>query len=49
VALALDRARLGEVLGTIAGDDTVFVAPRRSHSAGKVCRQLKQLMQLGHS
>jgi len=49
VALALDRARLEEVLGTIAGDDTVFVAPRRSHAPGKVCRQLKQLMQLGHS
>ena len=27
VALALDQARLPEVLGTIAGDDTVFVAP----------------------
>jgi transcriptional regulator of arginine metabolism len=49
VALALDRARLEEVLGTIAGDDTVFVAPRRNQSPGKVCKQLKQLMQLGHS
>ena len=49
VALALDRARLEDVLGTIAGDDTVFVAPRRGYSTGKVCKQLKQLMQLGHS
>jgi transcriptional regulator of arginine metabolism len=44
VALALDRARLEEVLGTIAGDDTVFVAPRRAMSSGKVCRQLRSLM-----
>jgi len=35
VARAIDLARLPEVLGTIAGDDTVFVAPafpRRSRS-----------------
>ncbi|HEY8210659.1 MAG TPA: arginine repressor [Myxococcaceae bacterium] len=44
VALAMDRARLEEVLGTIAGDDTVFVAPRRGHPAGKVCKQLRSLM-----
>ncbi len=44
VALALDRARLEEVLGTIAGDDTVFVAPRRAMSPGKVCKQLRSLM-----
>ena len=46
VALAMDRARLPEVLGTIAGDDTVFVAPRRALSPGKVCRQLRWLMQV---
>ena len=44
MALALDRARLEEVLGTIAGDDTVFVAPRRALSPGKVCKQLRSLM-----
>jgi transcriptional regulator of arginine metabolism len=46
VALALDRARLQEVLGTIAGDDTVFVAPRRALSPGKVCKQLRLLMKV---
>lgn len=46
VALALDRSRLQEVLGTIAGDDTVFVAPRRAISPGKVCKQLRSLMKV---
>jgi len=45
VALALDRARLGELLGTIAGDDTVFVAPRKAISPARLCRQLRSLMQ----
>jgi len=45
VALALDRARLHEVLGTLAGDDTVFVAPRRAVSPGKVCKLLRFLME----
>jgi len=46
VALALDGARLPDVLGTIAGDDTVFVAPRRTISPKKVCVELKSLMKL---
>jgi transcriptional regulator of arginine metabolism len=36
VARAIDDARLGEVLGTIAGDDTIFVAP----AAGVTPRRL---------
>jgi transcriptional regulator of arginine metabolism len=36
VARAIDLARLPEVLGTIAGDDTIFVAP----SQGKRARAL---------
>jgi transcriptional regulator of arginine metabolism len=46
VAIALDRSRLPEVLGTLAGDDTVFVAPRRGSSPGKVCKQLRSLMKV---
>ena len=34
VASALDRARLPEVLGTIAGDDAIFVAPARGVTDG---------------
>jgi transcriptional regulator of arginine metabolism len=33
VARAIDLARLPEVMGTIAGDDTVFVAPARDRRA----------------
>ena len=35
VARALDEAHLDEVLGTIAGDDTVFVAPRRAREGDR--------------
>ena len=34
VARAIDDARLADVLGTIAGDDTIFVAPARARAAG---------------
>lgn len=44
VALALDRARLPEILGTLAGDDTVFVAPRRGITPSRLSKQLKSLM-----
>lgn len=47
VALAIDGARLPEVLGTLAGDDAIFVAPAKNHSAGKLCTKLKKLFQKG--
>jgi transcriptional regulator of arginine metabolism len=43
VALAVDRARLAHVAGTIAGDDTIFIAPSRGVSPGRLARQLKSL------
>lgn len=44
VAVALDRAAWPEVMGTIAGDDTIFVAVRD----GKAQRELlKRLTRLG--
>jgi transcriptional regulator of arginine metabolism len=43
VAAALDHTRLPEVLGTIAGDDTIFVAPARGKPARSLCRKLKAL------
>jgi transcriptional regulator of arginine metabolism len=42
VASAIDQARLPECLGTIAGDDTIFVAPARG-KARAVSRKLKAL------
>lgn len=42
VALALDQARLPEVLGSIAGDDTVFVAPAHGTSAARLRQRLEE-------
>jgi len=36
VALAIDQARLPEVAGTVAGDDTIFVAVRHSADADRI-------------
>ena len=44
VAGTLDRARLTEVLGTIAGDDAIFIAPARGVSTTKVIRKLRELL-----
>jgi transcriptional regulator of arginine metabolism len=44
VARALDEAHLDDVLGTIAGDDTVFVAPRRSREGDRLARRLRALL-----
>jgi transcriptional regulator of arginine metabolism len=46
VARALDEARLEDVLGTIAGDDIVFVAPRRSREGDRLARRLRTLLGL---
>ncbi len=44
VASAIDRAKLPEVLGTIAGDDTVFLAPARGVAAARLARRLRELV-----
>jgi transcriptional regulator of arginine metabolism len=44
VARALDEARVPEILGTLAGDDTVFVAPRRAGGGGPLAAKLRQLL-----
>lgn len=43
LALALDRARLPGVVGTIAGDDTVLVITRDTRKAQLLIRRLDQL------
>jgi transcriptional regulator of arginine metabolism len=45
VARAIDLARLPGVLGTIAGDDTVFVAPSRGSAAGALSGRLAGLFE----
>jgi transcriptional regulator of arginine metabolism len=47
VARALDEAGLTEVMGTLAGDDTVFVAPRRAGGGNRVAEKLRVLFGLG--
>jgi transcriptional regulator of arginine metabolism len=41
LALAIDRARLREVVGTIAGDDTILVISRDPENARELARQLE--------
>ena len=43
LAIEIDRARLPEVLGTIAGDDTVFVATRSTRLAGRLLRNVRRM------
>ena len=46
VARALDEAHLEDVVGTIAGDDTVFVAPRRAGGSDRLARRLRAILGL---
>jgi transcriptional regulator of arginine metabolism len=46
VAGVLDRARLPEVLGTIAGDDAIFIAPARGVSTARVIKKLRDLVSI---
>lgn len=43
VGVAIDRARLGEVLGTIAGDDTVLVICRHVRAARAIVQRFERL------
>lgn len=43
-ASALDAMGLGVVLGTIAGDDTVFVVMRDSNAAAAFCGEIKSIL-----
>jgi len=47
LAAALDRARWPEVAGSIAGDDTVFVAFADRGALGRVKRRLMELAESG--
>jgi transcriptional regulator of arginine metabolism len=43
LAIALDRARMPDVVGTIAGDDTILVVARDHRRAAALARRLEQL------
>ena len=42
LAIALDRAQLREVIGTIAGDDTILIIARSSSKAAALAKQLER-------
>lgn len=42
IAAQLDRARLPAVVGTLAGDDTIFVVPERRTSPRRLAAQLER-------
>jgi transcriptional regulator of arginine metabolism len=43
VARAVDLAHLGDILGTIAGDDTVFIAPAHERRARTLADRVRRL------
>lgn len=47
VCLALDQAKLPEIVGTIAGDDTVFVAVRSGLPVDPLALRLREFVDLG--
>ncbi|HYX90142.1 MAG TPA: arginine repressor [Myxococcaceae bacterium] len=49
VARAVDQARVAQVAGTIAGDDTIFIALSRGVSPARVARQLRALWLKGRA
>jgi len=44
VASAMDAAELEDVLGTVGGDDTIFIALATAHSAAALAKQFEQLI-----
>ena len=49
VALEIDRARFEEVAGTLAGDDTLFVAPAKGFTVTRLAKVLAEAMGLRES
>ena len=45
IGVALDQAELADVVGTISGDDTIFVATRTASQASTLARRLRQSLQ----
>lgn len=45
IAAFVDQARLDTVIGTIAGDDTIFVVPERRVTAKQLAKSLEKLFQ----
>ncbi len=48
VARAIDEAGLNDVLGTVGGDDTIFLALRTERAAAALVRRLSNLIATSH-
>jgi transcriptional regulator of arginine metabolism len=46
LAVEIDRSRMDEVLGTIAGDDTIFVLAKRGRPAAGLARTFRDMASL---
>jgi transcriptional regulator of arginine metabolism len=46
VAALLDQARLDSIIGSIAGDDTIFVVPERRVTTAALAKALRRLLQV---
>jgi|SRR5215203_3238952 len=46
-AVRIDGSQIGEVLGTIAGDDTIFIAVNNEHDQKVVIKKLKLVFAAG--
>lgn len=47
VGLALDNSRLPGVAGTVSGDDTIFIAPKRGVSPDEIADELRAIWMRG--
>lgn len=43
IATKIDQTNMPQIAGTIAGDDTVFIATRSASQASEVCRLLREV------
>lgn len=43
-AVAIDRAKITEIVGTIAGDDTIFIATRDRHDQRSTMRRVREVL-----
>ncbi|MEO6334262.1 MAG: arginine repressor [Pyrinomonadaceae bacterium] len=46
-AVRIDAAKIGEILGTLAGDDTIFIAVNNEHDQKVSIRKLKMIFAAG--
>lgn len=49
IAALLDEARMPDIIGTLAGDDTIFIVPEKKTPARKLARKLSILFALEKS